>query len=850
MNKFNLKLNLLTLLSTKYVEVSKMIPLTDKLGTTLFKPLGYNNILSHGRIGRLAYGIRRTNGFISFTLNMWRTHGTTFTIKWLKGCSVAIQKCLGKDILPSLRVLTPELPLNGLSRGLPRIIPVSDRVRIRAGHVPTIRFWLGLFNLYRVLKAPGELKLDTIIGGFTGDREGLRKLLRLSRTFNPFAVFTAKIKNRSLAPTDFVLSRSASPSNKVSWFGILTDTKLLRTQHPRLWDTILAYLRLVRADEFIFKLEFACDLMDRLQSFDTKWVDGKLVTPVSKSGRLLVAHNSMRTKDSLRAHGLGPGLGLSQFAIKEEAAGKLRLFALMDSITQSAMRPLHDYMFSLLRLIPNDGTFDQEASIRRSQDKAIAAKCAFSFDLTAATDRLPVILTAFIFSTVVGIRMFGGYWRNIMVNRPFSFNAKVAEKLNVSEGPYFYEVGQPMGALSSWPGLAITHHWIVQLAAYRVYNKHTWFLGYEILGDDIVIFDSAVAEEYKSIMAVLGCGINMNKSIVSLTRPVFEFAKRTCWGYAIVSGISMAQIRAGWRVGGRVANALAFAKAGLLENSVSLLTAILSRNTFSKGRVLPEYRVSSVSSQKALGLGVLALLGERFQNGIIPLRTVVHAIIEPSSGLDLKGDAIAIPIKASLQAAYQALVEGTKPQVNPFSHQDKRDRVFMSVEYKLPMQILHSALNKVILLRDQYDWFIAKNASELYFPLHYAEASGEVSGRTFLEKVPLTDLPGPYLALVTEIEQFFEMLIGLEMNWSDRPEAIYQDLYQDMDATLYYEEALEHSNRVDSCEFKLKPYEGKVKPGKTIHETAPLMSFIRGILGVNRKRWNEPRTTMNTDVLL
>jgi hypothetical protein len=28
-----------------------------------------------------------------------------------------------------------------------------------------------------------------------------------------------------------------------------------------------------------------------------------------------------------------------------------------------------------------------------------------------------------------------------------------------------YGTGQPMGALSSWAGLAITHHFIVQLAA-------------------------------------------------------------------------------------------------------------------------------------------------------------------------------------------------------------------------------------------------------------------------------------------------------------------------------------------------------------------------------------------------
>nr|AAD17381.1 dsRNA viral RNA-dependent RNA polymerase [Thanatephorus cucumeris] len=727
MNKTNLNqkgINLLALLSTKYVEVSKMIPLSDKIGTTLFKPLGYNNMLSHGRIGRLASGIRKTNFFISFTLNMWRTHGTTFTIKWLKGCSVAIQKCLGKDILKSLRVLTPDLPLNGLSRGLPRIIPVEDRVKIRRGHVPTIRFWLGLFNLYRVLKAPSELKLGTITNKFTGDRDGLRALMRFALKFNPFVEFN-KLDKKSLAPTKFIMSRSASPSNKVSWFGILTDTRLLREGSPRLWENIQAYLTMVGADQFRFDLDYACSLADRLKSFDDK-VDsqGQWIRQVSKSGQVLTQVDSMKSKDSIRGHGIGPGLGLSQFALKEEAAGKIRLFALMDSITQSVMSPLHDYMFAILRNIPNDGTFDQEASIARSQEKAVTAGKAFSYDLTAATDRLPVILTAFILSTIVGIRTFGGLWRSILVKRPFGFNSNVAEKLKVSDGPYFYEVGQPMGALSSWPGLALTHHWIVQVAAFRVTNSKSWNTEYEILGDDIVIFNELIAQEYLNIMAVIGCEINLNKSISSRCRPVFEFAKRTCWGFAIVSGISLAQIRAGWRIGGRVANALQFARAGLLEPGESLLQAILSRNTFSKGRVLPGYKTESVTSQKALALGVLALLGERFRSGIIPLRTVMHAIIDPiSKNLDLKGDAIAIPIKASLHAAYQALVEGDKPQLYPFSKEWNREPKFLENEDKLASRLLHSALNKVIILRDQYNWFIAENASEMYFPLSYLNNS-------------------------------------------------------------------------------------------------------------------------------
>jgi hypothetical protein len=146
-----------------------------------------------------------------------------------------------------------------------------------------------------------------------------------------------------------------------------------------------------------------------------------------------------------------------------------------------------------------------------------------------------------------------------MVDRPFAFNPQVAKKLGVSEGPYYYSVGQPMGGLSSWAGLAITHHFVMQIAAHNVYpnTENTWYDNYEILGDDIVIFDPLVADEYLRIMALLGCEINMTKSIISKNRPVFEFAKRTCWGKDIVSGISIAQVLASWKVAGRVANALA-----------------------------------------------------------------------------------------------------------------------------------------------------------------------------------------------------------------------------------------------------------------------------------------------------
>jgi hypothetical protein len=96
-----------------------------------------------------------------------------------------------------------------------------------------------------------------------------------------------------------------------------------------------------------------------------------------------------------------------QFAIKREAAGKIRVFALVDSITQSVMKPVHLGLFKILRSLPNDGTFDQDTSVTRCSIKAMQYGQAFSFDLSAATDRLPVRLTASIIESIFKIEGLG-----------------------------------------------------------------------------------------------------------------------------------------------------------------------------------------------------------------------------------------------------------------------------------------------------------------------------------------------------------------------------------------------------------------------------------------------------------
>lgn len=86
-----------------------------------------------------------------------------------------------------------------------------------------------------------------------------------------------------------------------------------------------------------------------------------------------------------------------------EAAGKIRVIAIVDPITNWVLKPLHDWVFAILRQIPQDGTFDQEAPLRllHSNKKQFIGSC----DMSAATDRLPVKLQEQILAHIFGKKL-------------------------------------------------------------------------------------------------------------------------------------------------------------------------------------------------------------------------------------------------------------------------------------------------------------------------------------------------------------------------------------------------------------------------------------------------------------
>lgn len=213
---------------------------------------------------------------------------------------------------------------------------------------------------------------------------------------------------------------------------------------------------------------------------------------------------------------LNPLLG--KLAYIEEWGGKARIVAQLDYWTQSALTPLHNTINSFLRPLPQDGTFDQHLLAETVREWTTHEGTGlYCFDLTAATDRLPIELQEQILTYLFGSSSLAKAWRSVLVGRWFL----------TKNGEYIqYGAGQPMGARSSFPMLALTHHVIIVIAAQRAGIKDytTW----AVLGDDSSMLGLKVAANYQAIMAALGVPINLTKSITPIPggRPMAEICKR------------------------------------------------------------------------------------------------------------------------------------------------------------------------------------------------------------------------------------------------------------------------------------------------------------------------------------
>jgi len=665
--------------------VPNMVSLSNKkLLLTLFKEHAWKLISISSGKSKVAPRLRRFNKFITLVFRVHSHHGSSYTIKWLKACHMAVQKKISSTPFKSLREIEPSLPLPRLVNGLPSFIGTMDRKAIKANVPGTIRLWLTILSIYRILEGPGKLNLGTITNKFGGSNEEIQKL---GYIFSDIIKFNKLEKNIRTLSADYVIkSLSSGPNCSVASFGLLTDAIGI-AKYEEIYQAIHDYC-IITKSPLIKRLNNYIDwAFNALTAHGTEWV---------------LRSKSVKEFDDIR---------LGKLAFKVEAAGKIRVFAIIDIWTQSLLKPLHDTIFSILKGLPNDGTFNQDLSYERCMEKAKLYNCAYSVDLSAATDRLPILLQSKLLNIVFNNDKIGGLWASILVDRPYYITDKrYGDDSNYKNNYYYYRTGQPMGGLSSWAMLAFTHHLIVQSAAFRVYHTRKWFDKYEILGDDLVIFDKLIYLEYINIMKLLDVGVNPSKSLVSEELTGFEYAKRTSVAGIDVSGISWKQVISENSAVGRVNFALHYLRKGFITNPSMLWKALTNRRYISFKEML-----SSKEERHFFENNIVGLIGSYLPTGRVTLSSVVSLLVDPHDEGCEQMENPSVPLASTLRFLFEIVnTKGTsevKPKLSSFE-----DRLDVALEEVVPYMadtILREALARITLFKGNYDHCLDLFASAL-----------------------------------------------------------------------------------------------------------------------------------------
>jgi hypothetical protein len=222
--------------------------------------------------------------------------------------------------------------------------------------------------------------------------------------------------------------------------------------------------------------------------------------------------------------GIQPKVG--KVAFISEKGGKTRPVAMVDFWSQQVLKTFHqDIVKQMIKLMGvTDSTMDQSTAFKRAMSESRGKK-TFSYDLKSATDRFPFKLQKAVFQSFYG-KKFADSWEILML-RPFYVSELKSE--------IKWARGQPLGSYSSWPIFTLTHHLIIRFAA-----KDHSFSEYQVLGDDVIIWNEKVATAYKDLLTELDVEISLGKSLVSLdiNHTFGEFAKRIFLNGEEISPIS------------------------------------------------------------------------------------------------------------------------------------------------------------------------------------------------------------------------------------------------------------------------------------------------------------------------
>lgn len=212
----------------------------------------------------------------------------------------------------------------------------------------------------------------------------------------------------------------------------------------------------------------------------------------------------------------------------QEPGFKLRAVANPARVWQYILAPLGDTLFSMLRRVKSDFTFDQEAGVKKVQSFLQSGDTVHSVDISDATNNFPLSYTISVLQAAFADRSDMGFLVNL-------FRAISSSPWLTPEGRLVqWTVGQPLGLYPSFAAFALSHHALLKTLKERVGGS------YALLGDDVVIKGEGLHREYLKALKDAEIPVSMQKCIDSSI--LAEFAGKTITPESVFSGHKYARI--------------------------------------------------------------------------------------------------------------------------------------------------------------------------------------------------------------------------------------------------------------------------------------------------------------------
>jgi hypothetical protein len=200
----------------------------------------------------------------------------------------------------------------------------------------------------------------------------------------------------------------------------------------------------------------------------------------------------------------------------QEPGLKLRAIASPHLVHQEALRPLGSALYSFMHTLPWDCTHDHKKPVSHVQEHLSSKRIIHSVDLSNATDYFPLEVQVKALTALIGhhpsidlfIEISRSQWQSAI-------------------GPIRWSQGQPLGLYPSFASFGLTHGYLLLYLLGKRYENEFY-----VLGDDVIILDTALYDKYIAMLDILGCPYSPDKSLSS--SELCEFAGKIITSKSVI----------------------------------------------------------------------------------------------------------------------------------------------------------------------------------------------------------------------------------------------------------------------------------------------------------------------------